>query len=155
MWTIKPEFFKPKIGKLTCDAVYGILSENGSRMHNTQLLRQFKLRHSDLLESDRLLTSRMFLDPRFRPIGRSGYWVLTEWNQETGTIREVIAKVLEEAVGPMHINDILRLVRMRVPCKEASIRAYLAESPEKYIKLSSTTFGLASCYPNRLRYEDA
>ena len=155
VWKIKPEFFKPKVGKLTCDAAYEILSENGSRMHNSQLLRRFKLRHPDLLQSDRLLTVRMFVDPRFRPIGRSGYWVLAEWNQETGTIREVIAKVLEEAEGPMHINDILRVVRVRVPCKETSIRAYLAESPDQYIKLSSVTYGWASRYPNRLRHEDA
>jgi hypothetical protein len=154
MWKIKPEFFKPKIGKMTCDVVYSILSEHGSRMHHSQLLRRFKLRHPELLENDRLLTARIFRDDRFQSVGRTGYWVLSEWNQETGTVREVIGKVLAESNKPMHVNDILRAVRARVPCSENSVRAYLLECPEKYIKLSSVTYGLASRYPNRLCHEE-
>ena len=154
VWKIKPEFFTPKVGRLTCDIAYEILSQNGSSMHNTQLLRMVKARRPDLLENDRLLTVRLFHDPRFKPVGRLGYWTLAEWNKETGTVLEVIAKVLEEAAAPMSTDDIVRAVRSRIPCSPKSVNSYLTGSPQIFVRLASNTYGLAANYPNRLRNDD-
>lgn len=150
MWKIRPEFFKARAGKLTCDFAEKILLENGSRMHNKEILRIFKIRHPGILPNDRALTVRMFPDPRFRPIGRGGCWVLTAWGQETGTIRDVLAKVMQDSVGPLHFNDILCEMRKRVPCSEKSVRHYLLERPEKYIRLSPFRF----CHAGKERVEN-
>jgi hypothetical protein len=155
VWKIKPEFFTPKVGRLTCDLAYEILSENAAEMHNTRLLKMVKARRPDLLENDRLLTVRLFHDPRFKPVGKLGYWTLAEWNQETGTVRDVIAKVLSEAAAPMSTNDIVRAVRSRIPCSAKSVSVYLTQSPQMFVKLGVNIYGLASNYPNRLRHDDA
>ena len=154
VWRIKKQYFNPNLGKLTCSRAYEILKENGSRMHSSQILRIFKLEHPDFLESDRLLACRLLRDKRFRPISKSGYWVLSEWNQETGTIRESLLKLLEKADRPMHIDEILQEIRRARPCSISSVLCFLADSPDKFVKLSSRTYGLASKYPQRLRHSE-
>jgi hypothetical protein len=154
LWKIKKQFFNPKLGKFTCSRAYEILKENGSRMHSSQIIRIFKLEHPDFLESDRLLSYRLLRDKRFRPISKSGYWVLSEWNQETGTIRESLLKLLEKADRPMHIDEILQEMRRARPCSISSVLCFLADSPDKFVKLSSRTYGLASKYPQRLRHSE-
>lgn len=148
LWKIKPSYFKPKIGKLSCDIVEGIMRAKGSRMHSSDIVRKFRKTHCHLLESeDRVLMARMFNDSRFEPIGRTGYWVLTEWGLVTGTIREVLSNVLSAAPGSMHINEIITEVRKMVPCSASSVRHYLLESPEKFTRLSPNFFCIAGREP--------
>jgi hypothetical protein len=148
MWKIRPEYFNARVGKLSCDIVEKILREKGSRLHSSEIVRKFRKTHGHLLESeDRVLMARMFNEGRFEPIGRTGYWVLKEWGLETGTIREVLPKVLSSASGPMNINDIVFEVRKMIPCAASSVAAYLQESPEKYTRLSPYTYCLAGREP--------
>jgi hypothetical protein len=148
MWKILPEYFNARVGKLSCDIVEKILREKGSRMHSSEIVRKFRKTHGHLLESeDRVLMARMFNEGRFEPIGRTGYWVLKEWGLETGTIREVLPKVLSGASGPMNINDIVFEVRKMIPCAASSVEAYLQEAPEKYTKLGPRTYCLAGREP--------
>jgi DNA-directed RNA polymerase alpha subunit len=147
LWKIKPEHYRPRIGKLSCDIVEKILREKGNRIHSSDIVRKFRRSHEHLLENDRALMARMFNDDRFEPIGRTGYWVLKEWGLETGTIREVLPKVLSSAPGPMHLDDIIAEVRRMIPCAASSVEAYLQEAPEKYTKLGPRTYCLAGREP--------
>lgn len=144
LWRIKPEFFRPQAAKLTRDAVYEILRLQGTRMHKADIIRIFKAKHPDLFGNERLFVARIASDARFDALNKSGFWVLSEWNKETGTIREVIDRVMNASSGPMNISDILISVRKIVPCAESSIRHHLLHSRGKYIRLSKTVFDLAS-----------
>jgi hypothetical protein len=144
LWRIKPEFFRPQAAKLTRDAVYEILRSQGTRMHKADIIRIFKAKYPDLFGNERVFVVRIASDERFDALNKSGFWVLSEWNKETGTIREVLDRVMKASNGPMNINDILASVRKIVPCAESSIRHYLLHSGGKYTRLSKTVFDLAS-----------
>jgi hypothetical protein len=143
LWKIKPDHYRPRIGKLSCDIVEKILREKGSRIHSSDIVRKFRRDHDHFLENDRALMARMFNDGRFEPIGRTGYWVLKEWGLETGTIREVLATVLSRSTGPMNIDEIVVEVRKIIPCAASSVATYLQESPEKFTKLGPYTYCFA------------
>jgi hypothetical protein len=146
LWKVKPEFYKPDAAKLTRDAVYEILSSQGTRMHKADIIRIFKTKYPDLFGNESVFVVRIASDARFDALNKSGFWVLSEWNKETGTIREVLDRVLKASNGPMNINDILAGVRRIVPCAESSIRHHLLHSEGKYIRLSKIVFDLASRY---------
>jgi hypothetical protein len=144
LWKVKPEFYKPDAAKLTRDAVYEILRSQGTRMHKADIIRIFKAKHPDLFGNERVFVVRIACDARFDALNKSGFWVLSEWNKETGTIRQILDRVLRSSSGPMSLNDILASVRRIVPCAESSIRHHLLHSQGKYIRLSKTVFDLAS-----------
>ena len=149
-WKLRPEFARrPNKGRLTCDWAEEILLESGTWMHNSDLLRTFKLRHFGFLEKDRHLFVRMAYDGRFSPIRKSGYWALNAWNPDLRPVREILESVVRASPEPMHCNDIARKVREITPCKADSVRAYLVDDPGKYIKLRLNIFGLRERYPNR------
>lgn len=155
-WQLRPEFARrPNKGRLTCDRAEEILLENGTWMHNSDLLRAFKLRYPDFLEKDRHLFARMAYDGRFSPIRKSGYWALNAWNPDLRPVREIVEDVVRASPEPMHCNEVAAKVREITPCKADTVRAYLTDDPEKYIKLRLNIFGLRERYPKRNDTDEA
>jgi hypothetical protein len=144
LWKVNPEFYRPDEARLTQQAVYEILLLRGTRMHKADIIRIFKLKHPEIFGDERLFIARISRDTRIEAINKTGFWVLSEWNKETGTLSEVIERVLKDSNEPMNINDILNAVRRIVPCTESSIRRHLLHSGDKYKRLSKTVFDLAS-----------
>lgn len=108
-----------------------ILRELGEGLHRTELAERIAAAEGtdDLREG--YLVHQMAADDRLKPIGRSGIWVLSEWEHvETATIKDVIASVLSESDQPLSRDEISEAVQRRRPCSETSIDMYLAEIPE-------------------------
>ena len=100
--------------------LYEILRDAGERLNKEELLRQLKQRCQEkgfscnLTDSTRL-SPYITKDPRFVSIGKSGFWGLKEWEEETGSIRGISIQIVKEAKQPIHINDLIELVKKKRP----------------------------------------
>jgi DNA-directed RNA polymerase delta subunit len=82
-------------------------------------------------------------DPRFTPIGGSGFWSLTEWTHvETRKVVSVAVDLLEKAGKPLHHKKLFRLISRLRPVSKSSIENRLGEDP-RLIRVGRGTWGLA------------
>lgn len=98
--------------------LYEILQDAGERLDKGELLRQLKLKCqekgitcniSDVVQ----LTPYLTKEPRIVSFGKSGFWGLKEWEEETGSIREISIQIVKKARQPIQINDLTKLVMER------------------------------------------
>lgn len=77
------------------------------------------------------LVNQMTTDTRFKPIGKSGNWALSHWDNVSNiTIIEAIQLVFHQIGKPMKFNDLWESVkRLRPDASKNSLRAYLHGSP--------------------------
>lgn len=100
--------------------LYEILQDTGERLDKDELLRQLKQRCQEkgvscsFTDSARL-SPYLTKDPRIVSIGKSGFWGLKEWEEETGSIREISIQIVKKARQPIQINDLIELVMKRRP----------------------------------------
>ena len=100
--------------------LYEILKDTGERLDKDELLRQLKQRCQEkgvscsFTDSARL-SPYLTKDPRIVSIGKSGFWGLKEWEEETGSIREISIQIVKKARQPIQINDLIELVMKRRP----------------------------------------
>lgn len=108
-----------------------ILSEWGESLHYREIAERIRQAEGQGGPDDNNLRNQMSTDERLRPVGRSGLWVLAEWEHiDTDSIKDVIAKVLSESDRPLSRDEILEAVQLRRPCSETSIDIYLTSTPE-------------------------
>jgi hypothetical protein len=132
------------LSKLT-DQLERVLDEKGSPMHKRELtlaVRGFK-RRAGSLRADRHVALAMSRDKRFRAVGRSGFWILTKWNIETGDIPEVAARCLKEANRPLTEAELFVLIAARRPVKFKSIMSSLREDG-RFRRIAPRTWELKS-----------
>lgn len=102
------------------DRAYIVLKEQGRPLHFrevTDLINQLGL--SSSLAQAQTVHNELIKDDRFILVGR-GTYALREWGYRPGTIKEVIAQVLEEN-GPMAKNEILTRVLESRLAKENTV----------------------------------
>jgi hypothetical protein len=153
-WKIKNEFYKPKVSKLILNEAEKILANNEERMHFQDLYRKIKNHFPEMDITERYFSTKLHYDPRFQCIGKMGYWVLAAWNYERGTIFECLCKVLGGEQEPMHIKDITGLVQAMTPATPNSIKSYLQNRTDMFIKLPANRYDLRERYPNRSKTDD-
>lgn len=100
--------------------LYEILLDAGKRLNKEELLRQLKQRCQEKGVSCSFTNSARLYpyltnDTRFVSIGKSGFWGLKEWEEETGSIRGISIQIVKEAKQPIHINDLIELVKKKRP----------------------------------------
>jgi len=112
------------------DQLERILREKGSEMHIRELaleLGRFKGRHGSV-RSPRHVSAALNPDNRFKPIARSGFWILSEWSHiETRTVAEIAAEVLGRSTKSMTEAELYRLISARRPVKIDSMGSLLRE----------------------------
>ena len=100
--------------------LYEILRDAGERLNKEELLRKLKQRCREkgvscsFTDSARL-SPYITKDSRFVSIGKSGFWGLKEWEEETGSIREISIQIVKKARQPIQLNDLTELVLKRRP----------------------------------------
>ena len=114
--------------------LYEILQDAGERSNKDELLRQLKQRCqekgitcsiTDVVQ----LTTYLTKDPRIVSIAKSGFWGLKEWEEETGSIREISIQIVKKAKQPIKINDLTELVMKRRPdSNERSISSIIRQT---------------------------
>lgn len=153
-WKIKNESYKPKVSKLILNEAEKILANNEERMHFQDLYRKIKNHFPEMDITERYFSTKLHYDPRFQCIGKMGYWVLAAWNYERGTIFECLCKVLGGEQEPMHIKDITGFVQSMTPATPNSIKSYLQNRTDMFIKLPANRYDLRERYPNRSKTDD-
>lgn len=130
------------------DQTYRILSERDSPLHTREVLRivnhhLVKTGFSPAIE--RSLRGQLVSDDRFEPIGHSGRWCLSEWDD---VCRDTIVNIMEEFFHLQQkgasIDDVYEYVNSRRGnVSRHSITGYLSTRRE-FIRVSENEYELAS-----------
>ncbi len=124
------------------DKIYIVLSEKKEPMHFSEI-------HKGIL-ADQTLDQKKFTvqathnelirDDRFALVGH-GRYALKEWGHIEGTVEDVIEKVLRDADGPLHRDEIIRGVLRHRQVRETTIVLNLQSKP-KFKRVATATFDL-------------
>lgn len=123
--------FRLRVDRLTrlADQLDRILGERGSPMHRRELASEvgrFKGRAGSLRSALHVVAA-MSRDKRFRAIGRTGFWILANWDIETGDIADVAARCLSKSDRPLTEAELFPLIAARRPVKLNSIMSSLRD----------------------------
>lgn len=107
---------------------YTVLSERGEKMYWKELEKEVKLRMYNVLENkSKGYKFTLKSNDHLKPIGRTGYWVLTEWNLNTDSQRELIRKIFLKFNRPATCKEIKNEVQhIRPEITEKSVQTILA-----------------------------
>jgi DNA-directed RNA polymerase delta subunit len=153
-WQTRDEFYKPNVGKLILNEAEKILASNKERMHFQDLFRKIKNQFPQIDIPERYLSAKLHYDPRFNCIAKKGYWFLTEWNYQTGSILECLLIILKDATDSMTLNELVVEVQKMNPSKPGSIKVTLQNRSDVFIKLPGNRYDLRERYPNRSKSDD-
>ncbi len=125
-----------------------ILYEEGGPLHADEITRRINhilvpLGHRKL--STRNLVNQMIREPRFVPVGRSGYWALRSWNIDTSTILNLMEKCLIAKNAPLSIDELYNCVTASRPAasvNKKSIIFYLTQNRTLFARVKRDKWGL-------------
>ncbi len=124
--TVWPEI-KPRGVK---DRAYLVLKESGKPLHfrkiaedSGNLTGKFFLKSQVLPQT---VHNELIRDERFVLVGR-GIYALRDWGYETGTVKDVIKKILGEKIKPLSQEEILKRVLSQRLVKENTILLNLTD----------------------------
>jgi hypothetical protein len=140
--------------KTVLDSAESILKQKQVRIHFEDIYREVCNRLPGLVADPKWFYSKIYRDKRFQSIGRTGYWVLKEWNLQTGPIFDCLTKILKDAEEPLPLRQIIFEVQKMNPCKPATIQNTLQNRSEIFIKLPGNKYDLRERYPNRNKTDD-
>ena len=123
---------------------FQILHELGRPVHFRELAEAVNAR---LAEEHQVeagnLRNQLVADDRFQPVGRSGEGSLTQWDHvETGSILEVIEKILGESEDEMSVAQLTEAVQNQRTCSDHSILAYLC-TEDRFMRTGPDSYTLA------------
>jgi hypothetical protein len=126
------------------DFAYRILYEKNSRMHRREILREINHRLTTAAIQKKVtpekLTAKMSNKKTIVPIGKSGYWVLKDWKENTKTLKNVIVDAFLSFNRPCTIKEIFEyLIKDRPEIKIESIYNYTNIYHDNFTKLRNNT----------------
>lgn len=127
------------------DKAYRVLESKKKPMHFSKITQEINyLEGSKGTVRETNLKNQLVADERFSPIGRSGEWGLSEWdNLNNLTIIQAIEKVLNESGEPLSFSDIKKRVGdLRPDASEKSLRTYLNDQP-LFSRVGKSLFALS------------
>jgi DNA-directed RNA polymerase delta subunit len=117
--------------KNVSDKAYRILKSNGLPMHFSKIAQEINFLsnssdYSDLIKESSL-KGQLVADERFVPIGRSGNWALSNWNDVSNiTIVQAIESVFHSAGKQLKFSEIKSAVEiLRPDASSKSLKVYL------------------------------
>ena len=129
----------------TIDKAYRVLRDNNRPMHFSEIVKNINLLNKESKQANELNVKNQFVtDPRFRPIGKSGKWGLSTFDDHRNlTIVEAIEKIFHESGKPLHIKEIISAVsRIRPDTLGNSIETYLNSEKSLFIRIERGVFAL-------------
>lgn len=99
-----------------------LLAEHGKPMHYRDISRRLNERFPGMVTvKEYTLKQMLFLDKRFLPISRTGYYVLSKWKKYfTGSIIDFITRLLEKSEAPMTGRDLYLACKDNYPSTSLS-----------------------------------
>ena len=128
--------------------LYTILAKKGEPMSVDELFVAFKEMYPDHKYTESAqIRSWLFRHPNIKPIGNTSRYGLDSWeNVFFGTIRDLLAKLLEESDEPMHIEQLFEAVVEHYPnTKAQSLHWSMADDTlGRFVHFNDDYFGLRS-----------
>ncbi len=125
------------------DKIYYVLRKNQAPLHFSEIGRAIK---NENFDSKKVILAtihnELIADDRFVLIGR-GIYALKEWGYESGTVKEIIQKILHKSGGAMTLADIYKEVSKQRQVRKNTILINLQTNKE-FKKLSSDKYILKS-----------
>jgi len=108
------------------ERAFRVLQEKGEPLHFSEIAKIINLAELSLGKGKRItvtnLKNQLIADSRFKPIGRSGIWSLSDWNNvTTKTITQIMEDSFHEGGKPLSVNEVYQYVIARRP--DASFRS--------------------------------
>lgn len=117
------------------DIAYRILTEKKDKMHLNELREEFYKRAG----YRSALSLNLSLDDRFKPVGRTGYWVLSEWKYNTDTYDKVVLSVFDKYKKPLTVDKIYNyIIRTRSDLKPGTLHSILGT--KQYVRVGPETY---------------
>ncbi len=131
------EYAEIKFSKLrsAADKAVRILESHGKPVHFSKIAQEINLLNKPNSSPNHVketnLKNQLVADNRFTPIGRSGDWGLTEWDDLNNiTIIQAIEKVLHASGIPLKFSEIESEVsKIRPDASANSLKVYLNDQP--------------------------
>lgn len=128
------------------DKAYRVLESKKKPMHFSKIIQEINfLEVSKGAIRQTNLKNQLVADNRFLPIGRSGEWGLSEWNNLNNlTIVQAVERVLHESGEPLSFSDIKKSVsELRPDASANSLRTYLNDQP-LFSRVGKSMFALSA-----------
>ena len=119
------------------DLSFMVMSKAGSPLHFSEVAKKI----SELISKKahvQTVHNELIKDNRFVLVGR-GMYALKEWGYETGTVKDIIARVL--ATGPLSKDDVVRAVSEKRMVKENTITVNL-DNKRQFKRLEDGRYSL-------------
>jgi len=148
-------YYQISIFKLTSlkDMAYRILSEKQEEMHSNEIFREIQhrlvTRGKSSRETDRSMKGQMVIDDRFKPIGRTGKWILSEWNFNTQSIIELVVNAFHHHNQPCSAKMIVEYISsIRDDIRPESVPSILLQHKQKFLRVDRGLYILREWQPS-------
>jgi hypothetical protein len=100
------------------DMAYRILFEKGEKMKFAEILKE--INHRLVLGNKGpvgklILSQQQAIDDKFTPMGKTGYWTLTEWGEDNLSMYELITNTLNHFNHPLLKKEIINHIQKSRP----------------------------------------
>ncbi len=145
------EYVEVKFSRLrsAADKAIRILESHGKPVHFSKITQEINLLNSTNSSSGHVketnLKNQLVADNRFTPIGRSGEWGLSAWdNLNNITIIQAIEKVLHTSGVPLKFTEIESEVsKLRPDASTKSLKVYLNDQP-LFVRVARNEYALSA-----------
>ena len=126
-----------------------ILRDAGTPMHFREIVRDINQRlfrfGGERIVLFSSVIAQLVKSDHASAVSKTGYWTLTEWRRNTGTILELMVSVLRARGAPMTVEELYEQVtHIRPEAKKKTLAKMLADHKEAFVRLESGKVTLAS-----------
>lgn len=130
------------------EKAFRVLQENGNPLHFSEIAKIINRAELNLGKGERItvtnLKNQLVADSRFKPVGRSGIWSLSDWeNVATKTITQIMEDSFHESGKPLSAKEVYQYVITRRPdASFRSVSVYLSNI-DVFVKVDKNQYALA------------
>jgi hypothetical protein len=129
------------------ERAFRVLQENGNPLHFSEIAKIINHAELNLGKGKRItvtnLKNQLIADSRFKPIGRSGIWSLSDWeNVATKTITQIMEDSFHEGGKPLSVKEVYQYVIARRPdASFKSVSVYLGNT-DVFVRVDKNQYAL-------------
>jgi DNA-directed RNA polymerase delta subunit len=129
------------------ERAFRVLQEKGKPVHFSDIAKIINHVELNLGKGKRItvpnLKNQLILDIRFKPIGRSGIWSLSDWdNVSTKTITKLMEDSFHECGKPLSMQEVYQYVIARRPdASFRSVTVYLSNT-DTFVRVNKNQYAL-------------
>lgn len=129
------------------EKAFRVLQEKGEPLHFSEIAKTINHAELNLGKGKRItvnsLKNQLIADSRFKPIGRSGIWALSDWdNVATKTITQIMEDSFHEGGKPLSVKEVYQYVIAKRPdASSKSVSVYLGNT-DVFVRVDKNQYAL-------------